>query len=216
VSVCPSCSPTRAYVCFRSNVIEDITARTGLQEDTALCFVYYNYRNTQLSDVSQIIAALVKQLCRKKDHIPRDLLQVKHDASSPSSVGTQDRVSLVKDLRQVYVVFDALDECPEQERGAILGFITGIATAPIPCHVKVFVTSRKEMDIAKAFEDKRIPTIQIRAENVAADIETFARSQVEKLQAGEHGKTLYITSDELKKKIIQTLAVKAEGMYVSA
>jgi hypothetical protein len=70
------------------------------------------------------------------------------------------------------------------------------------------------MDIAEAFEDKRIPTIQIRAENVAADIETFARSQVEKLRAGEHGKTLYITSDELKEKIIQTLAVKAEGMYV--
>lgn len=123
-------------------------------------------------------------------------------------------MSLVEDLRQVYVVFDALDECSEQEREAILGFITGIATATVPCYVKVFVTSRREMDIAKAFEDKRIPTIQIRAENVAADIKTFARSQVEKLRAGEHGKTLYITSDELKEKIVQTLAVKAEGMYV--
>jgi hypothetical protein len=215
VSVCPCRSPTRSYVCFRSNVIEDITARIGLQEDTALCFVYYNYRNTQLSDVSQIIAALVKQLCRKKDHIPRDLLQVKHDASSPSLVGTKDIfMSLVEDLRQVYVVFDALDECPEQERKAILGFITGMATASIPCDVKVFATSRREMDIAEAFEDKRIPTIQIRAENVAADIETFARSQVDKLRAGEHGKRLYITSDELKEKIIQTLAGKAEGMYV--
>jgi hypothetical protein len=141
------------------------------------------------------------------------LLQIKDDAQSPSLVGTQERfVSLIEDLSQVYVVFDALDECPERERKDILGFITSIVTTPTPCRVKVFVTSRREMDIAKAFEDKHIPTIQIRAENVAADIETFARSQVEKFRIGEHGKTLYVTSDDLKEKIVHTLAMKADGM----
>ena len=68
------------------------------------------------------------------------------------------------------------------------------------------------MDIAKAFGDKHVPTMQIQTENVTADIETFARSQIEKLQAGERGKTLYITDDRLKEKIIRTLATKAEGM----
>ena len=159
------------------------------------------------------MTALLKQLCRRKDQLPRDLLQTQHDALPSSLVGTQQRfVSLIEDLRQVYVVFDALDECPEQERRDILGFTTGIVTAQVRCHVKVFVTSRNEMDIAKAFGDKHIPTIQIQTENVTADIETFARSQVEKLQAGEHGKTLYVTNDKLKEKIIQTLATKAEGM----
>jgi len=198
---------------YRSNVIEDITTRVGLQEDTAICFAYYNYQNTQLSEISQIITALIKQLCRKKDHIPHDLLQLKHDALPPSLVGTQNRfISLVEDWRQVYVVFDALDECLEREREAILRFITGIVTAPTPCSIKVLVTSRKETDITKAFEDKGIPTIQVLAKNVATDIETFARSQVEKLRAGEHGKTLYVTSDRLIEKIIQILAIKAEGM----
>jgi hypothetical protein len=194
-------------------VIEDITFKKGLQEDTAICFAYYNYRNMQLRELHQIIAALLKQLCRKRNCIPQSLLQIKHDALSPSLVGTQDIfVSFVEDLRQVYVVFDALDECPEQERKDILGFITGIVTARTGCHVKVFVTSRCEMDIAKAFEDKHIPTIQIQAEYVAVDIEAFVRSQVEKLLAGEHGKTLYITSVELKEKVVQTLSRKAEGM----
>ena len=109
-------------------------------------------------------------------------------------------------------MFDALDECPEQERGDILGFITGIVTAQVRCHVKVFVTSRNEMDIAKAFSDKHVPTIQIQTKNVTADIETFTRSEVERLHAGKHGKTLYVTNDVLKEKIIQTLATKAEGM----
>lgn len=187
--------------------------RIGLREDAALCFAYYNYRNTQLKELHQIVAALLKQLCRRKDQLPRDLLQTKHDALSPSLVGTQERfVSLIEDLSQVYVVFDALDECPEQERGDILRFITGIVTAQVRCHVKVFVTSRNEMDIAQAFGDKRIPTIKIQTEDVTADIETFASSRVEKLQAGEHGKKLYITNDRLKEKISRTLATKAEGM----
>jgi hypothetical protein len=51
-----------------------------------------------------------------------------------------------------------------------------------------------------------------RLKAVTADIQTFARSQVEKLQTGEHGKTLYLTNDGLKEKIVQTLAKKAEGM----
>ena len=138
---------------------------------------------------------------------------MQHDALPPSLIGTRERfVSLIEDLSQVYVVFDALDECLEQERKDILSFITGIVTVPGPCCVKVFVTSRREMDIAKAFEDRCIPTIPIRADNVAADIEAFARSQVEKLRAGEHGKTLYVTSDDLQDKIVQTLAAKADGM----
>ncbi|KAI1560042.1 Ankyrin repeat protein [Pyrenophora tritici-repentis] len=198
-----------------SSVIEDITTTIGLREDAGLCFVYYNYQNTQLKELHQIVATLLKQLCQRKDQLPRDLLQTKQEALSPSLVGTQERfISLVEDLSQVYVVFDALDECPEQERGDILGFITGIVRAQVGCQVKVFVTSRNEMDIAKAFGDKHIPTIQIQTENVTADIEAFARSQVTKLQAGENGKTLYITNDGLKEKIIQTLAAKAEGMFL--
>jgi ankyrin repeat domain-containing protein 50 len=142
-------------------------------------------------------------LCRNRDHIPSGLLKLKYDASSPSLVGTQERfMSLVEDMQKVYLVFDALDECEEKERVAILRFITGIVTQPISCQIKVFVTSRREMDIQKAFEDKCIPTIQIRAENVAADIETFARSQVETLWSGRDGRTLYITSDKLTEKVI--------------
>ncbi|KAF2194066.1 hypothetical protein K469DRAFT_505827, partial [Zopfia rhizophila CBS 207.26] len=198
-----------------SNVLENITAECGLQKDTAVCFAYYNYQHTQLGDVSQIIAALIKQLCRERDSVPPGLLKLKHDALHPSSVGTQERfLSLIEDLSEVFVVFDALDECPEQERKDIISFITNIVTTRVPCCVKVFVTSRREMDIAKAFEDKHIPTVQIRAENVTADIQTFARNQVEKLRKGEHGKTLYVTSDELKEKIVHTLARKADGMFL--
>ncbi|KAI8937256.1 hypothetical protein NX059_006465 [Plenodomus lindquistii] len=198
-----------------SNVIENITAEIGLREDAAVCFAYYNYRDAQLKDLHQIVTALLKQLIRRKPMVPHGLLKNQHDALSPSLVGTLDSFkSCVEDLSQVYVVFDALDECPEEEREEVLKFITKAVTAQVACHVKVFVTSRKEMDIAKAFENKKVPTIPIQTESVTADIETFVRSQVEKLLIGEHGKTLYVTDGRLKETIIQTLAQRAEGMFL--
>lgn len=197
----------------RSNVIEDITKKFGLQEDTGLCFAYYSYRDVRLKELHLVITALLKQLCQKKGKVPFSLLQTKRDALSPSLVGTQERFSsLLKEFSQVYVVFDALDECPEQARGEILEFITSIVTTQGGCQVKVFVTSREETDIAEAFRDIKVPTIQIRAESVTADIANFARNQVEKLQAGHYGKRLYVTDDKLKERIIETLADKAQGM----
>ncbi|RMZ90014.1 hypothetical protein DV736_g2766, partial [Chaetothyriales sp. CBS 134916] len=198
-----------------SNVLEHITDKAGLREDIAICFAYYNYRITQLGDVSQIIAALIKQLCRQKSIVPPHLLKVMDDGLHSSSVGTQERfISLMQDWSQVFIVFDALDECPERERHHIIRFITEIVTARFSCCVKVFVTSRKEMDIAKAFEDRHIPTVQIQAENIAADIEIFVRSEVEMLQKGAHGKTLYIDSDKVKERVIQALTKKADGMFL--
>lgn len=145
--------------------------------------------------------------------MPDSLLRMKQDVYPPSLLGTRETfISLIKDLSYVYVVLDALDECPELMRQGALSFITGLVTAPITCHVKVFVTSRREMDITKVFEDAHIPTIQIQAENVAADIETFARNQVVKLRQGDCGKTLYVTNNNLEEKIIHTLATKADGM----
>lgn len=178
-----------------------------------MCFAYYNYRDTQLGDISGIITALIKQLCRKRDSIPQGLLQTMHNAQTPALLGTHEIfASLIEEFSDIYIVFDALDECPEKKREDILRFITGIVTAPGPCCVKIFATSRREMDIAKAFEHNNIPTIQIQAENVAIDIETFVRTQVVKLRGGRHGKTLYVTSDDLAESIIRTLTQKAEGM----
>jgi hypothetical protein len=129
-------------------------------------------------------------------------------------IGTQEIfISLIENLPEVYLIFDALDECPEQEREKILGFITNVLTLNnISCHVKIFATSRREGDIIDAFEQHDVPTIKILADNVASDIETYTRSQVEILRNGKNGKSLHIKNEDLKEKIIRVLTAKADGM----
>lgn len=190
--------------------MEYTTGKAGLRKDTAICFAYYDYRDSRLANISRIMAAFIKQLCQKRDNIPDNLLQIMRDARSPSLVGTEEYFrSLVQSFTEVFVVFDALDECPEQERQDVLGFITQMVIAPTTYRMKVFVTSRRQADIVEAFEAKRVPTLQILAENVAADIETFVCSRVEELQAR---KVLHINEGKLKEEVIQTLTRQAEGM----
>ncbi|OCK73445.1 hypothetical protein K432DRAFT_420720 [Lepidopterella palustris CBS 459.81] len=198
-----------------SNVLEHLTSDCALDENIAICFAYYNYRTPELWDISSILAAMIKQLCRKRDIIPNWLLDFKHDSLSPSTASKQESfIKLAEDLgfNEVYVVIDALDECPERERHYIIGFITETINT-LPC-AKFFVTSRRETDIVRAFEERSTPTIQIKAENVAADIEGFVHSEVKKLRHGYHGKKLHLTSDVLEARIIQTLTEKAEGMFL--
>jgi ankyrin repeat domain-containing protein 50 len=187
-----------------------------LDENIAVCFAYYNYRTPEKQDPSQIAAALIKQLYRKRDVIPPWLFKFKHDSLSPSTASKQELfIKLTEDLEfKVFVVIDALDECPGRERHHIIRFITEVMKA-LRC-AKIFVTSRRESDIVRAFEDSSTPTIQIKAENVAADIKSFVQSEVKKLRKGFYGKKLHLTSDDLEARIIQTLTEKAEGMLVIA
>lgn len=164
-----------------------------------------------MQDPAHIIAALIKQLCRKRDNIPDWLLRFKNDSQSPSTASKEESfVSLAEDFQEIFLIVDALDECPRSKRSSVIGFITKVISS-LPC-AKVFVTSRRESDIVRAFESRE--TIKISADHVAADIERFVCSEVDKLRQGYHGKKLYLNSDTCERRIISTLTKKADGMYV--
>ena len=81
----------------------------------------------------------------------------------------------------------------------------------LPC-AKVFITSRRESDIVRAFESG--DTIQIKADNVNPDIERFVCDEMEKLRQGYHGKKLHLKDNMCERRIISTLTEKADEMYI--
>lgn len=201
---------TLANNVYSSNVLEHITTEFAMRDKVGISFAYYNYRKPELGDCRMIIGALIKQLCQKKDSIPLELLNLMHNSHSKATASNPASfISLAESFKEVFIVLDALDECPEHERHRIIGFITKIV-AEQQC-AKVFITSRREADILEAFEGKT-STIQIEARSVAADIALHVRDEVTKLRKGYNGKRLYLTSDKLQGKIIDTLVSKADGM----
>lgn len=197
-----------------SNVLEHVTKQYLFDRNTAISFAYYNYQTTELGQLSTVIAALLKQLCRQAAEIPSWLVKHREDALSPATASTPESYTkLGRTFGNVFLIIDALDECLEAERHAVLRFIRGMVSqdSGLPC-AKVFVTSRREADIEEAFTQVAAPVLKIEAGDVASDIEMYVRDEVERLRSGDHGKKLYVQNEALIDKTIDTLTNKAEGM----
>ena len=189
-----------------------MTRTQGLNKETAICFAYYDYRHPERQDLTYIVAALIKQICQKRESIPEWLLQSQLASRSPSTASKEESfLSLAECSQNIFLVIDALDECPRSSRSNVIGFIFKMISS-LPC-AKILVTSRRESDIVRSFEQHG-GTIQIKADSVAADIERYACSEVDKLCQGYNGKKLYLSSAVCKQRIVETLTEKADGMYV--
>lgn len=160
------------------------------------------------------MAALIKQLCRKKqvlpDHLKRFYKSYSRNAEIPSYEKLQSQlVQLAKTFDQVFFVVDALDE--SEDRQNFLPLITTLAQQSIAqqssCNFKVFVTSRREKDIVAAFTKQSFPTIEIEATKVDADIAAYVQHQLETREDSECD-----IGQTLKDKIEDSLVSQSNGM----
>lgn len=192
-----------------SHVVETILEQYGADEKVGVCFAYYDYTQSASQGFSHIIRSLIKQLCRKADTIPDAFKKAKQNADSPSTLANLNHfTTITSKFEKVFLIIDALDECLEDdERPRMLCFFAE-ALGHIS-HIRVFVTSRRESDIVHKFEALGMPTIQLEAESVAADIEKYVTNEVSRLRSE---KELYIINEELAEKVVRTLTDRAEGM----
>lgn len=159
-----------------------------------------------------MIATFIKQLSRRKEHLPNELEKIfdiyHKDFRKPGFPELEQLfLAVVKGFSQVFVVLDGLDECNLKQRKELLPFIQKAVTRS--GIVKLFVTSRKEADIERAFAD--VTTIQIEATKVDEDIKSYVGSELDR-RLGDG--SLKIKDPGLKKEILDALLSKAEGMYV--
>ena len=91
-------------------------------------------------------------------------------------------LAMVQQFNCVFLVLDALDECTPDQRKVLCRFFAKIVElSNVTGLVKLFVASRKELDIERAFLWKSFPTIEVEARKVNSDIELDVQAQIEKL-----------------------------------
>ena len=192
-------------------MLEYITTYRALEKEVGICFAYYSYQSPEMQESSQIISAMIKQLCRKRDNIPPGFFRMKQDSLSPSSLGNRESFTTVaQDFEELFLVMDGLDECPREKRHHVLDFISAVVNS-LP-RAKIFVTSRRETDLIRAFEQMSTPKIEVEAKSVAADISKYVTDEIKRLRDGYNGKKLNLKSKVLEQKIVEALTAKAEGM----
>jgi hypothetical protein len=200
-----------------STIIGNIDAmrKAGL---ASLTFFYCDFREDQKKDLRGLLSSLLVQLCHQSDSYS-DILSEFYSEHANGSRHPSDAAlaGCLKDLLKlpghapIYLIVDALDEYPNTSstpspRGEVLNLIEELIKSQIP-HLRIYVTSRPEMDIKDFLDPLVLYTVSLHDESgQKRDIEEYITSVINTDPKSKRWKV------EDKRLVIDVLTRKADGM----
>jgi hypothetical protein len=200
-----------------STIIEDIDnmRKSGL---ASLAYFYCDFRDVKKKDRWNILSSLLHQLCVQSDSYCTILFNFYITHRRGSQRPTDDALArcLTEMLKlpgqaPVYIVIDALDECPntgslEPPREKVLKLVADLVGADFP-NLHICVTSRPESDIMPVLDPLCLHSVSIHGESgQREDIDNYITSFVHTDPLMENWK------EEDKQLVIDVLTKKADGM----
>jgi len=185
----------------------------------SLAIFYHDFREDAKKHVSGLLSSVLSQLYNQSDSY-YDILSAfysTHDNGAQCPADDQLVQCLMDFLkcrgaRPVYLVIDALDECPSTSsplspREKLLSFLEDLVEAQLPT-LRICVTSRPEVDIKAILEPLAFRSISLHDESgQKKDIIKYIESIV------NTNKNMKIWDQEQKQLVIDVLTKKADGMY---
>jgi len=188
---------------------------TGL---ASLAFFYCDFRDNQKKRLHGLVSSLLVQLCGHSDAYYRVLSDFykSHDdgeqqASDSELFQCLKQVLELPDQSTVYIIIDALDECPAMTglpspREEVLGFVKDLVELQTQT-LRLCVTSRPEADIEPVLTPLAFHSVSLHDENgQAQDITEYIK--------------FFVSSDPKirtwrradKELVVEVLTRKADGM----
>ena len=186
----------------------------------SMAYFYFDFRDTNKQDLHNLLPSLLTQLSARSASCCETLSRVfkAHDggALKPSTntmVGCLKQMLTLPDQGPVYIILDALDECPNTSgipsaRKQVLNLLKDLVGLRLS-NLHICVTSRPEIDIQAAFERLTFPPISIHDQSgQIKDIEDYIRSVVYE----DSDTTMRRWRNKDKELVIETLKERADGM----
>ncbi|KAJ0418603.1 ankyrin repeat-containing domain protein [Aspergillus carlsbadensis] len=177
-----------------------------------LAYFYCDYKDNQKQSPSRIISTILSSIATKNEDVFRRVYAFFEEQFRENPAYTPEFDELLHGFSdfigdafdELYIVVDALDETEDREcvAYAFKKIIESCKSA------RVLVTSRHEIDIARAFEGMENTSIE--ATDIAGDIELYIRSEV---GAKIKGKKLKLRDSGLQDVICERLIQGAHGMF---
>lgn len=164
-----------------ASVIEAMKEFCKLSRSRVLTYHYIDYNDTPNANVANMLRSLIKQVCVGTDELPKVVQTLcaqhrasGHQPSTPTLISTLQALEATLDL-QIYIVIDALDEYPEDQRPELMNTIQSLVGRDF-CNTHVLVTSRAENDIKYTIGQLASEVICIEKDEVDPDIGLYVRA----------------------------------------
>ena len=184
----------------------------------SLAIFYYDFRENRKRDVTGLLSSVLFQLSDQSDSY-YDVMSAFYSThrNGTQNPGDDNLVQCLMELfqrpepRPVYLVIDALDECPSTSslsspREQLLSFLEDLVEAQLP-NLRICVTSRPEVDIKVILERLAFRTVSLHDESGQKnDMIKYIKSVV------NTNKKMQNWNPEDKQLVIDVLTKKADGM----
>jgi hypothetical protein len=184
----------------------------------SLAFFYCDFREEQKKDLRGLLSSLLVQLCHQSDSYYDILFKFYSEHDEGSQDPSDDELAgCLKNLLKlpghapVYVIVDALDECPNtaavlSPRAKVLNLIEELIKSQCP-NLRICVTSRPETDIRDVLDTLTFRSVSLHDEGgQKRDIEDYIKSVIYKHPKNRRWKA------EHKRLVIDVLTEKADAM----
>jgi hypothetical protein len=184
----------------------------------SLAFYYHDFRDDQKKDLRGLLSSVLSQLCDQSDSY-HNIISTLYSAhrNGAQSPRLDELVQCLKDILEhpgqapVYLVVDALDECPNSSslsspREKVLMFVEDLINSKLS-NLRICVTSRPEVDISRVLAPLTLRSVSIHNERgQMEDIERYIKQNVDSHRKMRRWKP------EHKQLVIDVLTSRADGM----
>ena len=198
--------PGAGKTTLSSLVIDELATRYRDDPSVAVLYIYFNYRQRDSQKVEHVFESLLRQLVCGRPAVPEGVQSLykshKRLGSRPAFNEVSQHIRLVAALyAKIFIVIDALDECPAGGRRARL--LEELFKLRADCSANIFCTSRPIPEITDRFEQL---SLEIRAKD--QDVRSYLDSRMVHLPA------FVVRSQSLQEQIKDEIVKAADGMYV--
>jgi hypothetical protein len=203
-----------------STIIQDIE-RISAAGLAYLAYYFFDFKDTRKQDARGFLASILVQLCGQSTSFCKILHELfsEHQCGSKQPSDSTLKQYLEKILKvsrkfPLYVVVDALDECPDtsglqSSREKVLVLIQELVGLNLP-NLRLCITSRPEVDIRNVLEPLTTTSSRVslhdedgQKEDIADYIRFIVYSDKKIMRWREKDKEL----------VVETLSDRAHGMY---
>lgn len=198
--------PGAGKTILAATVVENLRMKYEDQQNIIVTHLYCNFRLNQ--KVDQLLASSAKQLAKNPSLCPEALKKLGEQCQNQKrQPKLREIASLIQSLTplyaRVFVVIDALDECPETG-GNRERFLYELLQLQMHCKFQLFATSRPLPGIQDKFQASHIANLEIRASE--HDIRIYLEANMSRLPK-------FVSQDDgLQEEIKSNVVSSADGM----
>ncbi|KXJ85775.1 hypothetical protein Micbo1qcDRAFT_99108, partial [Microdochium bolleyi] len=192
-----------------STIIQHTIAHCSPTPGLGVAFFYFTYDDTSKQNASSMLRTLTLQLASQAKG-GNDIMSAFHSRCGNANPSDDQLfecfLDIVGEFSRVYVVLDALDECPAPGfRSDLLDALVDMVNAT-PKQLHLLATSRNERDIAQAMETISHDKIALRNDSVDSDIASYVSAQLESNRRLQKWR-------QHRQRIEDVFAEKAQGVF---